>query len=1041
MAESFNVWPNNVPTSYSGEPFAWPQYQSLPGLYGIDLSNPFFVSFLFGAAFVAFFSVNQFNKRSQDPLDPVTAESQLLQELTPMDLRDPRLITQSYVLYVAVLLLVYTALTYYGSTILNWVNTVLPVAGYTTDLSQYDIAGPQWPLIVALGMIGVLPVLTPVEAVEIRLRRWTHRAVGIPLTIYRHAEAMRLQYRVIKGAKPGSGPIYDRDKVPTWLRQAVGDDRAIAEGFEAQWQLDELSGWIKDGRGEWPSGQSDRPIERLFDLQYLKARDALREFGELLDPKNATAGPAPEDVVDQAVIAAHQAHHITELRKRWDKAAQGVVDARDSLLALLGVGAEKQSDYTGIANEELRKLLKEAVRVDHFQKGPQVGIFLLLIPIFIVFATAISFNYHAPFTGATNTRTSVVVIAAVYEVLLICAVFLFPLMAAMNYRFWRKVAYRDSWARLHALDFEQGAMLQVLSAAALAFLVAVIGLTALAVAQAGIMSRGTSEFWRLLIEARLPLLPLALSLAGISVIFCLAVLFAVEERESLQAAVEEAKKQGRPAVDPNRHAIGLGVLCALTVLAYQVVLTYFWYVKVIPGPSCAGGRFFHELFYPDHWNEGTTWNSCARYYGLTSLVVYTLLAFLSVTFLIPRQRSRASQDGEEVSIQPPQPALGGGTAGVLLLTTLIIGLTAGHALGSPRGRMLAVDDRTVVVGFRADAPPFSYLRQFGEEERYVGYLVDLCNLIFAGDAAKQFTVVTTTVTAQDRFERLVREPRQHWDPSRTREPLADASVDLLCDPVTLRYTSEQDDGKFQRTDGIFSPIVFVTGVSYLERSGGQAGATQLGFVSRTTTERIVLQACERDGLRVRDADKPGVDISIVEECDADLKKAIRIARAAAESATPKIPLAESRAVRVSCTGGAKTRYQFCAFENHQDLVAWFCGEPIESKRYYFGDKDIIVGQLDAWLESGGLCEKVTRDYPFRSYEPYALLISKINPNLVQFVQRRVYEIFSDRDQVISLFTANFSGKAMSIPLANLFNLNGVEDKLYLSRRTLGHRAE
>ena len=144
---------------------------------------------------------------------------------------------------------------------------------------------------------------------------------------------------------------------------------------------------------------------------------------------------------------------------------------------------------------------------------------------------------------------------------------------------------------------------------------------------------------------------------------------------------------------------------------------------------------------------------------------------------------------------------------------------------------------------------------------------------------------------------------------------------------------------------------------------------------------------------------------------------------------------------MSCTGGSTTKYQFCAFENHQDLIAWFCDDPIETKRYYFGDKDIIVGQLDAWLDAGGLCEKVTGDYPFRSYEPYALLISKVNPGLVQFVQRRIYEIFSDRDQIVSLFTANFKGKAMSTPLANLFNLNGVEDKLYLSPQTLGAPSE
>ena len=158
MANSFNVWPSGVPTSYSGESFPLPKTESLPALYGIDLGNPFFLSFLAGAAFVAFFSITRFNRRSHDPSDPVTAESKLLDRLTPSDLRDPRLIFQAYLLYAAVLLGIYTALTFYGRIILDWVNNVLPTVGYT-DTGNFDFSSPQWPLMVALAMIGVLPVL------------------------------------------------------------------------------------------------------------------------------------------------------------------------------------------------------------------------------------------------------------------------------------------------------------------------------------------------------------------------------------------------------------------------------------------------------------------------------------------------------------------------------------------------------------------------------------------------------------------------------------------------------------------------------------------------------------------------------------------------------------------------------------------------------------------------------------------------------------------------------------------------------------------
>ena len=272
MADSFNVWPSGVPTSYSGESFPLPKTESLPALYGIDLGNPFFLSFLAGAAFVAFFSITRFNRRSRDPSDPVTAESKLLDRLTPADLRDPRLIFQAYLLYAAVLLGIYTALTFYGRIILDWVNNVLPTVGYT-DTGNFDFSSPQWPLMVALAMIGVLPVLPPVEAVEVRLRHWTHRAVGIPLTIYRHSEAMRSQLRQTSGVNPGELPDFDKD-IPLWVKD-VADRYSINHAFQAKTDLDRLIRWTMTGRGEWPTGETNRAVEALFDERTAAAQKAV----------------------------------------------------------------------------------------------------------------------------------------------------------------------------------------------------------------------------------------------------------------------------------------------------------------------------------------------------------------------------------------------------------------------------------------------------------------------------------------------------------------------------------------------------------------------------------------------------------------------------------------------------------------------------------------------------------------------------------------------------------------------------------------------
>ena len=72
--------------------------------------------------------------------------------------------------------------------------------------------------------------------------------------------------------------------------------------------------------------------------------------------------------------------------------------------------------------------------------------------------------------------------------------------------------------------------------------------------------------------------------------------------------------------------------------------------------------------------------------------------------------------------------------------------------------------------------------------------------------------------------------------------------------------------------------------------------------------------------------------------------------------------------------------------------------------------------------------------PYYTYEPYALLVTKYRPDLVQYVQRRVYEIFSHRSEAVSHFTEHFPGVRMSPVLASLFLLNAVDEEKYFAAR-------
>ena len=328
----------------------------------------------------------------------------------------------------------------------------------------------------------------------------------------------------------------------------------------------------------------------------------------------------------------------------------------------------------------------------------------------------------------------------------------------------------------------------------------------------------------------------------------------------------------------------------------------------------------------------------SRYYNLVSILTNTLIGFLSIACFLPdRQPAR-----------PPYPAPAGQPTGRRRRAPAAD--AAGHGPDRrhrPGSRAEAGEPRAVLVGFRADAPPFSSIKRVGEEERYEGYLVDLCNRIFTPDRGERYRMIKTQVTSADRFARLARSEAERWRPG---QPIAGAKIDLLCDPVTLRYASESDEPVgARRTDGVFSPIVFVTGVSYVERSTAAPDTTVLGFVGGTTARKVVLQACERDAFRERARYGTQSDADAIRACAADLEERKgRSSTPQGGTASTERPVVPRRAVPGPRTSG----YRFCLFANHTAAAEWFCMAQPNGALYYFGDKDLILGQVEARAKAG-----------------------------------------------------------------------------------------
>ena len=137
---------------------------------------------------------------------------------------------------------------------------------------------------------------------------------------------------------------------------------------------------------------------------------------------------------------------------------------------------------------------------------------------------------------------------------------------------------------------------------------------------------------------------------------------------------------------------------------------------------------------------------------------------------------------------------------------LIVCLMAGPAFA---------EDETIRVGFRKDAPPFSYWDE--KTDAYSGFIADLC--VKALDAAG-FGIEPVAITASTRFDELAKGG-------------AAGGVDLLCEPASIQRKTMDNF--------LLSPIVYVTGVGFLQKPRGPDTPEDVlvGFLDGTTAETAV----------------------------------------------------------------------------------------------------------------------------------------------------------------------------------------------------------
>ena len=166
---------------------------------------------------------------------------------------------------------------------------------------------------------------------------------------------------------------------------------------------------------------------------------------------------------------------------------------------------------------------------------------------------------------------------------------------------------------------------------------------------------------------------------------------------------------------------------------------------------------------------------------------------------------------------------------------VVVGLTAVVSLAlaeQPQASVLeeVKSNKTLRVGYREDAPPFSYKNDIGEA---AGYTVELCRQVAAGfgqlHQIEGLVIDYVPVTAADRFDAVT-----------------EGKIHLLCGATTQTLA--------RREIVSFSLPTFIDGASVLFRADGPKSFAEMvgrtiGVLGNTTTEKGLRNTLEREGMQ------------------------------------------------------------------------------------------------------------------------------------------------------------------------------------------------
>ncbi|MDE3761833.1 hypothetical protein GOA77_13565 [Sinorhizobium meliloti] len=663
----------------------------------------------------------------------------------------------------------------------------------------------------------------------------------------------------------------------------------------------------------------------------------------------------PRKTPDSLVVKDQD--RIKDLEKRLLGNVRLLDELRDKFSLIMAIYCEFGSRFDKMEPGSLKDSIIEKI-VDK-REIPATGLPLhWFITVFVLYFLVIKAQWHSLISSVPLSDEAAATSAALETL----KVFLLVWLPTTGVAAFVSVVYGPT---VSESPVNKGIAWATISGALGAFAVAAIGMTLIAVLYSALPASNVSQMWQSLFGSGdwTGTLLYFLLLAPVAIIsFCFV--------SSVRAPVK---------APPLWFIGGLAVAAASFTVIYLGIVVGF----TVP-EKCMIGKPAEPVSVWDILSlRGENLETCFAYYGALDLIVLPLSVAFSVLGLAPRRLRERKRRSKARRIQ-------------------VCMLAIACAIGSP-----VVTDgsptqaREIVVGFRTDIPPFSYSAppdQGTEKRPYLGYLAELCYEIFDNS---DYQLIQVPVDGNNRFAAMQR-------PLDSPPELKGKKIDVLCDAVTVRL----DDPERMKA-GVFSPTVFVSGISYLWRSVRTFADVEIGYLDNSTAWRVAKEACTVDALRLGSSGK-------APSCFTEGKSDCLYERSRGKPEPEPTKSLKRRSSTVPS-------YVLCPKGDHDKLVEWFCSDTYRDK-VYFGDREIILGKLASWRATGRPCEGVRDPFQSFTYEPYALLISRSSMEFFPFVQRRVYELFSHRAGAEALFYKWFPGQTMSEPLAWLFSLNGVMEQ-------------